>query len=245
MKKGSLCSVNGGNYEKEILNILHKTILNNKQFNTQTEDELGGSTICNDLLCNFNSYKDLGIEVKICNSPDWVQCSLVYDNKQWKTSPKSKLSPEIRNIFNNFIQNIELYNGKIPPFMEKQLTHQEWLDIKKETNQWNDVYIDIPQDVIRTLYKAKGCHYIQISNYGLYHLGEDICNFNVPLFDIPQRLRIRTKIHTRKNKQGFCKLSITAAAQPTNIKLLKPSLYSLDDINKLPVNLIFTNDNNF
>ncbi len=244
MKKGALCSVNGGNYEKHILNILNKTMLHDKYFNTQTENELGGSTLSHDILCNFNSNKDLGIEIKICNSPDWVQCSLIYDTK-WQTSPKSKLSPEIRDIFNNFIQNLDLYNGNIPPFMEKPITHEEWLDIKKQTDQWNDVYVDIPHDIIRKLYKAKGCHYIQISNYGLYHLGEDICQFNVPIFDIPQRLRIRTKIHTRKNKYGFCKLSITAAAQPINIKLLKQSLYSLDDVNKLPVNLIFTNDNNF
>lgn len=61
MKKGSLCSINGGNYEKKILYILNKTMLNNKQFNTQTENELGGSTLCNDLLCNYNSNKDIGI----------------------------------------------------------------------------------------------------------------------------------------------------------------------------------------
>jgi len=67
----------------------------------------------------------------------------------------------------------------------------------------NDQYIDIPSDIISRLYKAKLCNYIQISNgYGLYHLGDNVCNFDVPLFNIEQQIRIRTKIHTRKNKKG-------------------------------------------
>lgn len=99
----------------------------------------------------------------------------------------------------------------------------------------------MPKDTIQKLYKAKGCNYIQISNgFGLYHLGEDICNFDVPLFDVEQQLRVRTKIHQRKNKKGYCNLSVTIACKPKKIKkdLIK-SKYSLDDKTKLPINLIF------
>jgi hypothetical protein len=93
------------------------------------------------------------------------------------------------------------------------------------------------------LYKAKGCSYVQISDgYGLYHLGNDVCNFDVPLFNIEQRLRIRTKIHTRKDKKGFCKLSITIACQPKDIKTIPQSKYSLDDKDKLPLCLTYNND---
>lgn len=99
--------------------------------------------------------------------------------------------------------------------------------------------IDIPPDYISKLYQAKGCHYIQISNgYGLYHLGNDICAFDVPLFIVEQQLRIRTKIHTRRNKKGFCNLSVTIACQPKDISKLELSKYSLDDENKLPVSLV-------
>jgi hypothetical protein len=143
-------------------------------------------------------------------------------------------------MFNNLINNINLYNGDVPPFIKKSITHEEWLKLKSETNQWKDHYIDIPSDTISRLYEAKGCKYIQISNnYGLYHLGQDICGFDVPLFNIEQRLRIRTKIHTRKNTKGFCNLSVTIACQPKNIKTLVPSKYSLDNKDKLPPNLIF------
>ena len=76
---------------------------------------------------------------------------------------------------------------------------------------------------------------------GLYHLGNDICDFKVPIFICKQRLRIRTKIHEKKNTKGFCKLSVTIACQPKNINNLINSEYSLDDQIKLPINLIYNN----
>ena len=107
----------------------------------------------------------------------------------------------------------------------------------------NTRYIDIPSNTIKKLYFAKGCKYIQISDgYGLYHLGKDICGFDVPLFETEQQLRIRTKIHETKNKKGFCKLSVTIACQPKNIKELTPSKYSLDNKDKLPINLIYNSN---
>lgn len=138
------------------------------------------------------------------------------------------------------INDINLYDGEIPPFMEKSITHEEWINIKKDTNKWDDKYITIPSNSISRLYQEKGCNYIQISDgYGLYHLGKDICDFDVPLFNIEQQIRIRTKIHTIKNKKGFCCLSVTVAFQPKDIKNLLPSKYSLDNKNKLPPLLIY------
>jgi hypothetical protein len=109
---------------------------------------------------------------------------------------------------------------------------------KKETTDFNDIYIDCPNDTIKNLYNSKDCIYIQISNKGLYHLGNDVCHFNVPEFICEQQLRIRTKIHTRKNKDGYCKLSVIIACQPKNIKILENSKYSLDDYSKLEIIII-------
>lgn len=61
---------------------------------------------------------------------------------------------------------------------------------------------------------------------------------NVPIFICEQQLRVRTKIHKIKNKKGFCKLSVMVACQPKNITELEKSEYSLDDLTKLPKNLI-------
>jgi hypothetical protein len=89
------------------------------------------------------------------------------------------------------------------------------------------------------LYSKKDCSYIQISEKGLYHLGNDICDFKVPSFTCEQRLRVRTKIHEKKNKKGFCKLSVTIACQPKKIKNLINSEYSLDNHMKLPLILSY------
>jgi hypothetical protein len=242
LPKGSQCSVSGNNYEKEIYNICKKCDINNKPFNTQREEELGGNTIKNDIECNFIKEKDIGIEIKKSKTPDWMQCCIKYNNKQkkWEATEKGKIPIKCRELFNKLINNIDLYDGEVPPFMEKLITHEEWIKIKKETTKWDDKYITIPSDSISRLYQEKGCNYIQISDgYGLYHLGKDICNFDVPLFNIEQQIRIRTKIHTKQNKKGFCSLSVTIACQPKNIKKLIKSNYSLDNKDKLPSILIY------
>lgn len=239
--KGSGCSESGNKYEKDIWNVVNKCIYNSKPFNTQHIHELGGSSSKNDIECDSIKSKDIGIEVKKCNTPDWMQCSLKYNNKsdRWEASSRGKIPEEARKIFNKILQNIKLYDGEIPPFIINDITHEEWKKIKKETDKWNDKYIDIPSDTIIKLYNSKGCQYIQVSDKGLYYLNYDPCDFNVPQFNIPQQMRIRTKIHTKKNKKGFCKLSIMASCQPKNIKIYPKSSYSLDDISKLPLNLVY------
>ena len=47
--------------------------------------------------------------------------------------------------------------------------------------------INCPNDTIKKLYSEKDCNYIQISNKGLYHLGNDICEFNVAEFICEQQ----------------------------------------------------------
>jgi hypothetical protein len=233
---GVMCSINGNNYEKKIHTVIKNVMFNNNKFNNQKENELAGSTCGNDLECILEN-KIIGIEAKIYNTPDWMQCSLKYTNGIWSGTKQGKIPEVSRNVFDNLLKTIVLFNGKIPPFMNKKYTHNQWLLIKEKTNDWNDSYIDIPNDTIKKIYKAKGCYYIQISEYGLYHLGNDIYNFQVPEFIIAQEIRIRTKIHAKKDKNGFCSLSVTAACKPKNIKYLIKSQYSLDDINKLPKSL--------
>jgi hypothetical protein len=239
LKKGSLCSLNGKKYECDVYNVVKNCIINDNMFNIQSENELGGVSSKNDLICKYETHS-IGVEIKKYKAPDWMQCSIKYNTelKQWEGSKIGKIPEKARELFNRLINNIELFNGEIPPFMTRQVTHEEWLEIKKNSNQWNDKYISVPNDTISKLYNEKGCQYIQISNgYGLYHTGIDICNFNVPKFEIEQQIRVRTKIHSRKNKKGFCDLSVTIACQPKNIKLLEPSPYSLDNKTKLPSNM--------
>lgn len=236
--RGSMCSVNGARYEKQIHDVVRNCALHGNAFNSQNEKELGGSSASNDIECNFKGEKDIGIEIKKWNTPDWMQCSIRYnkDTQRWEGSSMGKIPPTSRKIFEEILNNshVKLFNGKIPPFMERNITHKEWKDMKQTSTDWNDMYIDVPRDTIQRLYSAKGCYYIQVSDYGLYHLGEDVCGFNVPEFNPEQQLRIRTKIHTRKNAKGFCSLSVTVACQPKNLKSFQKSQYSLDQKENIP-----------
>lgn len=237
---GYKCYINGKKYELEIYNIVKKCKLNGNKFNTQNENELGGSSSKNDIECNMNTNNDIPIEIKKSRTPDWMQCSLKYDNinKKWMGSLTNKIPDASKKIFEKIISKEVLFNGNIPPFMIKKLTYKQWIKIKNETKDFNDIYIDCSNDIIKQLYNEKGCKYIQISNKGIYHLGNDICDFKVPEFICEQQLRIRTKIH-KKNDKGFCKLSVMIACKPKKIKELIKSKYSLDNKKKLPNNLIY------
>ena len=184
----------------------------------------------NDIICTYESQA-IGIEIKKCKTPGWMQCSLKYnksDNK-WEGSKRGENHYKCREIFDNIIQSVNIYDGA---------THEEWVSIKASTNKWNDVYFPISNDTIKNLYKNKKCYYIQISNYRLYHLGNDICKFGVPEFIIDQRLRVRTQIH-RKNDKGYCRLSVNASCLPININQLEKSPYSLDCAYNLPNKLVY------
>jgi len=239
-KKGAKCSKNGNKYEQDIYNIVKFTTLNNKPFNTQKIEDLGGSKSCNDLECNFEKEKDIGIEIKKAKTPDWMQCSLKKINNIWSGSEKGKIPLKSREIFNKILEKIKLFDGETPPFLQKKMKYAEWCEIKEKNNIYNDVYINIPDNIINKLYLEKGCKYIQISDYGLYRLDEDICNFNVPLFRIKQHMRIRIKVHSTGNEKKCCKLSIMASCQPIDIKTLEKSPYTLDDKERLPLNLIYS-----
>jgi hypothetical protein len=238
--KGAGCSVSGNNYEKRIYNIIKKTMIDGKPFNTMKDTDLGGSTSANDIECNFNGNKNIGIEIKKAKTPDWMQCSIKYDTtkKIWQGTDKSKIPGPSRDIFNKLLSSIKLYDGDIPPFMSQPITHKDWVELKDKTKKWDDVYFDVPNSTIKKLYREKGCYYIQISDYGLYHLGEDICEFNVPEFTLEQMIRVRTKIHAKKNSKGFCSLSVVASCMPKNISELKKSDFSLDRMDKLPKKLV-------
>lgn len=227
--------IEGIKYEKKIYSILSKCYILDKIFNTQCITELAGCTNKPDIICNYIKNKDVAIEIKKSKSPECMQCSLKYIDQKWVASEKSNIN------FFDLIKDIKLFNGKIPPFLEKKITFTEWADIKNSSTDFNDIYISIPNDTIQKLYSSKGCKYIQIYKKGLYHLGEDYCNFDVPELIGDQKIRIRIKNHGTRNRQGFCNLSVTAACYFVDTKKLPDSKYSLDDIKKLPLLLRYNN----
>lgn len=244
--KGAKCSQKGKEYELQCFAVVKHCSIDQQPFTLQTEESLGGCSNDIDLQCQYQGTL-VGIEIKKAAAPDWVQCKLQYneETKQWSPniSNRSKIPKQAAALFEERLRNVTLFDGLVPPFVEKKVTHEEWVQIKKESLSFRDVYIDCPSDTIRKLYGAKGCHYIQISGKGLYHLDKDPCGFQVPEFVCPQQFRIRTKIHTRKNKDGYCDLSVMMACQPkkSELKQVENSPYSLDKVDRLPPTLLYCN----
>lgn len=77
-------------WKKTIYNIVKNCYLNNIKFNTQELKELGGSSNKNDIECNYINGKKIGIEIKKSNIPDWMQCCIIYNNKnnKWEITNK-------------------------------------------------------------------------------------------------------------------------------------------------------------
>ncbi len=243
-RNGANSSKQGKKYENQVYQVTSQCInqLTNLKFNTQNISELGGNSSKNDLICNWKVEKDVAIEIKSLKSPDWVQCILKYDeiNNKWNPSPKNSIPNECKQIFINLFNEskINLYNGTTPIFIKQNFTLDEWNNYKSQDATYKDVFFDCPDDTIKKMYALKGNKYIQISKKGLYHLGNDYCNFGVPEFICPQQIRIRVKNHKSENSQGFCELSVTMACQPKNINYLITSPYNLDDKKNIPTAIL-------
>jgi hypothetical protein len=229
------CSKNGKAYEYKIWeNCIKLKTKYNEKFCKIEKNQLGGCSNRHDIVCYYNK-KPINIEIKKHNSPDWSQMTLYPLKGKWRIKQNWRISRSSRLLFEKIINEKKIYN-KIPKFYLKNITYEEWKKLKFKN--FNDIYYDCPSNFISKLYKNKGCHYIQITNFGLYHLGQDICHFNVPFFECNTRLRIRVKIHNRRYR-GRMRASVVVSARPRFMGQMKKSDYSLDNIEKIPNNLYF------
>lgn len=226
-------------YEKQVYHVCRKLVNPyGNLFCTMQEYEIGKTA--KDLLCNYYSKQDIGIEIKKQKAPDWMQMSICKkNNTDWGSKGKGpiKIPEGAKTLLEDLLQNQMIY-PEDPPFMDQYLSYEEWLPYKE---YYKDLYIPCPSTTISEVYRAKKCQYIQISEHGLFHTGEDVCDFGVPYFDCEQRLRIRIKIHKTsisygKNK-GKMIASVIVSPQPKDIRTLEKSPYTLDHRKGIPRNL--------
>ena len=234
---GLNAQISGLKYEKHVYNICSslKWTDNSNDFCILEEKELAGSSSKNDLVCCFKDFNDLSIEIKKFKTPDWMQMSIIpiitsNSNIIWRSKGNNLIPDSCVRIFESIIGDNPLFIVA-PPYLQKKISHDEW---KKVRNEFKDHYIPCDENIIATLYRNKGCSYIQISEIGLYHLGEDVCDFGVPYFRCQQRMRVRNKIHKR-NPKGNMQASVIASIQPITYPPKSP--YSLDSYDKLPKKL--------
>ncbi len=225
-------AASGNAYERLVHSVISKCIYQGERFCTQTAAELGGSGAGQDHQCIMG----VNIESKKYPNPDWTQITLTHNGTHWVCSKGRKLQPAVREEFNRILGNIHLWNGYIPSFIHEPITHEKWI---QEKIHFRDVYIPCDSIQISTFYRKKGSAYIQVSNgKGLYHTGEDPLGLGVPVFECPQHIRIRVKVHGTKNKKGYSTLSVTASCLPVS-DISNVSPYSLDNSKRLPPSIIY------
>lgn len=235
--KGSKSSINGSMYEKNIHSNIKYSLYKNEPLNSQHRNKLGGSSSGPDIKLDHNGISYF-LEIKNNIYTDYGQASIDKINNEWKSKSGNK-------VFDNLLRELVIFDDKTPYFINNNITYYEFIKIKNASDyNFNDIKIKIPKDSIANFYDNKNCKYIQINGYGLYYLIDDPLRFNVPKFEPECVMRIRIKIHTRKNKKGYCKLSVTAAIRIDDkfIKNYPKSPYSLDDPKKFPNNITLQTD---
>lgn len=233
--KGARCSINGKAYEVLVAGVCKRVRSQSLTvpLNTQCESQLGGCTVRCDLVLNVRAPNDTHVEVKGKNAPDWIQTSIIPKRRRWTAKPSSLLPKQTVRVFEKLLTNKTLFKGRLPPFMTRDhMTYTEW---SEEAPNFSDEYIACPDDTIATAYRARGVHYIQIKNHGLFHTGKDVSGFGVPMFKCSQRLRVRCKRHGKKCRVTGIDVpsSIMASLRPI-LSTLPQSPYSLDDLHSLP-----------
>lgn len=232
-QKSSKAVINGNTYENDVLNVCRRVRFINSPIALTTETMTAGSSAGIDVIIDHNSIK-VGIECKRKFAAG-MQLSLQYDaeNNLWRSGGKNKIPHAAKNLFEQGICDAKIFNNKVPAFVNNNITHEEWTRTKKN---FNDQRIPCSSDLISKMYYAKGCSYIQVGTHGLYHTYKDVCNFGVAYFECESAIRIRTKIHSRKNKRGYMIASVTASVVP-KICRIKRSNFSLDSLDNLPKNV--------
>lgn len=233
--KGAMCSINGKAYEVLVADICKqlKSPKCSEPLNTQSNEALGGCSMKHDMVLNFNEIADTIVEIKGKNVPDWVQCSLI-PNASGFWCPKASVLPQpVKSMFESILHNVVVFDGRIPVFSE---TCAHW---EKQAPYFQDQYFDVPSGCIAEAYKHRGVHYIQVFGKGLFHTGDDVCEFGVPMFDCLQRLRVRCKRHGKKcvKTGNHIPSSVMASFRPI-YSSLEVSPFSLDDLAKAPTTLM-------
>lgn len=233
-QKGSKAVMNGKAYENDVLNVCRRVRFMDSSVALTTETMTAGSSAGIDVTID-HANKKIGIECKRKFAAG-MQLSLQYDveNNLWRSGGKNKIPHAAKDLFEQGIGDTKIFNNRVPAFVNNDITHDEWTRTKKN---FNDQRIPCSNDLISKMYYAKGCSYIQVGTHGLYHTHKDVCNFGVSYFECESAIRIRTKIHSRKNKQGYMIASVSASVVP-KISKIKRSNVSLDSLDNLPKNVI-------
>lgn len=197
-------------YEMQIHNIMRKCEISGRAFNTQNREDITTCAYDNDLQCNYQRIGDIGIEIKTGYTPSWISSALNREKYTWDITSQSEHRSATKWYFRELIR-------------EERIEHDSIDRIR---------YIPAENNTINRLFLSRKCHYIQIKDFGLYHLGQDICGFGTPKLD----MKCLVKVDNFTRRDGSKKVAIACCPMYGNLRI-EPSPYSLDDITRLPPKL--------
>ena len=231
-RSGARCIQSGRAYETVVANRLSRMAwqnLNPEDHPIPLEvcEQTAGSGHGNDVSFAYRG-RVIGVEVKTKGAMEAGQraMSLV----RTEQGDHRLILPDIpenavhrRVLPTNFVP----FEGRIPSFKLADKSLETW---GKEKPLFKSHYMRLPQSTaIAEYYAQKGSSYIQLQGHGLYHTGEDPCNFGVPMLCCSLRVRVRCKQHGSSPVPGSVQVSLNL------IKGTIPSTpYCLEDPQRLP-----------
>ena len=226
----------GDTYEDKITNILiDKKILPGGY-------KRAGASGDNDIQILIDNKK-INIEIKADENADYGQKYLKWDKKnKWRWVLDDNITKMYlkMNIIENYINK-----DFIPRKFSKEKSKILIQDKKFDQQKFEKPDIKIPLNILFEYYSEKNCHYMQLENFGFYHLKKDINKLGTQQFDGIMTLRLRaktinsTKKIYSKDKNGKKIRINTGIPTPWNygflgvIKMKKkpsPSKYDLEEL---------------
>lgn len=129
------------------------------------------------------------LEVKLDLRADYGQRYLKWDERNgWQFCVIDEVSEMYEQL--GVLSHIDpLFIPRRHSIAKEALTQED----KTFDQQSFDKRIEIPTQQLFHYYNAKDVHYIQIGNYGFYHLDNDYLGLGTPQFDGDLKLRFRAK----------------------------------------------------
>jgi hypothetical protein len=236
VRRGAGCSASGDAYEGLVTSTIQSHTYGGASF---VMAPTAGSSHGVDVYahCDAMLNNPLRIEAKSTNhnsmNPDWGQIAVKCVDGCWSVPSTSKSPEACKAVFTDAFGERVLWNGEDPLVAPMTI---EQLEFERADGKWKDLYITdgVDPDSICKFYRGKGCEYIQIKGKGLYSLGTDSWGLEVPVFGCGAQVRVRVKVHKSCTPNGYARLSVTAALQPTNLAQLASSPYTLDGSGPMP-----------
>ena len=159
-----------------------------------------GASAETDLKLNYKG-EQINVEIKTYGA-DWGQKYLRWDHLtgwEWSKPDKTTAIYDALNVKDNIDKNF------VPLLYTKPKNLITFEDKKSDQKNFEKPNLLLPLAPLFAFYSNRNTYYIQIEDYGFYHLQSDVYNLGTNQFDGEMKLRLRAKTisSTPASRYGF------------------------------------------